>query len=402
MNDNKWHNLREYAKREEAKDATIQKWTNRIVRYILLGILILVLLFGIGSYFYVRNALGPVNSNHDEPVEVTIPVGSNASDIASILADANIVNNEQLFDYYLKFNNNVELQAGHYEFNQSMNASDVLATLQEGGEPIFVDVDTTLTIIEGMQIEEVAEMIGLNTAITAEEFLETINDETFIENLITKYPSLLEGLDSIEGLKYPLEGYLYPATYDYMAGMTAEELITEMVAATNNIYQSLLADLDNTYLSFHQVLTMASIVEREAVTEEDRRLVAGVFYNRLNAEMPLQSDITVLYALNEHKEFVTYSDLEVDSPYNTYQHAGLPPGPINSPSLVSINAVIYPEWNDYYYFVADLDTGDVYYSSTIEEHNALVEEYVNARQESIENASSDQEESTEESDSENN
>ncbi len=402
MNDNKWHNLREYAKKEEAKDATVQRWTNRIVRYILIGLLILLLIFGFGSYFYVKNAFGPVNSGQTESIEVTIPVGSNASDIATILADANIINNEQLFDYYLKFNNNEELQAGHYEFNQSMNAAEVLETLQAGGEPIFIDVDTTLTVIEGMQIEEIANMVDENTGITADEFLDTVNNEAFIGDLMTQFPSLLDGFDTIDNLKYPLEGYLYPATYDYMAGMTAEELITDMVAATNNIYQSLLPDLENTYLTFHQVLTMASIVEREAVTEEDRRLVAGVFYNRLNAEMPLQSDITVLYALNEHKEFVTYDDLEVDSPYNTYQHAGLPPGPINSPSLMSINAVIYPEWNNYYYFVADLDTGDVYYSSTIEEHDALVEEYVNARQESIENMSSQEDVSTDESDSENN
>lgn len=386
MSDNKWHELREEAKKEETKDAKLQLWTNRIVRYIILAIVLIVLIIGVSGYFYVQNALSPVNESNQEMVEVTIPVGSNASDIAGILDDAGVVNNAQLFDYYLKFNNNEELQAGHYEFNQSMDAAGILQTLQEGGEPIFVDADTTITVIEGMQLTEIAAIVDENTAITSEEFMDVVSDEAFIQELETQFPSMLAGLSDIEGLNYTLEGYLFPATYDYFAGMSAQELITEMIAASNNVYQSLIADLEYTYLSFHQVLTLASIVEREAVTQEDRQMVSGVFYNRLEVGMPLQSDITVLYALGEHKEFVTYSDLEVDSPYNTYMYDGLPPGPINSPSLMSIESVIYPEWNNFYYFVADLDTGEVYYSSTIEEHDALVEEYVNSRQESIENA----------------
>lgn len=386
MSDNKWHELREEAKKEETKDAKLQLWTNRIVRYIILAIVLIVLVIGVSGYFYVQNALSPVNESNQEMVEVTIPVGSNASDIAGILDDAGVVNNAQLFDYYLKFNNNEELQAGHYEFNQSMDAADILQTLQEGGEPIFVDADTRITVIEGMQLTEIAAIVDENTAITSEEFMDVVSDEAFIQELETQFPSMLAGLSDIEGLNYTLEGYLFPATYDYFAGMSAQELITEMIAASNNVYQSLIADLEYTYLSFDQVLTLASIVEREAVTQEDRQMVSGVFYNRLEVGMPLQSDITVLYALGEHKEFVTYSDLEVDSPYNTYMYDGLPPGPINSPSLMSIESVIYPEWNNFYYFVADLDTGEVYYSSTIEEHDALVEEYVNSRQESIENA----------------
>lgn len=384
MKDNKWHEIREIAKQEETKDVKLQLWTNRIVRYILLAILLIGLIIGVSGYFYVRNGLGPVNRSNQDAVEVTIPVGSSASDISALLKEANVIKNEDIFDYYLKFSNDVELQAGHYVFNQSMDAKKVLETLQAGGEVIFVDADKTLTVIEGMQIEEIAKLVGENTAISQEDFMQTVKDEAFINKLSAQFPSLLSGLTEVEGLKYTLEGYLFPATYEYFAGMSAQELITAMVSAANNTHQAVLGELGNTYLNYHQVLTLASIVEREAVTEEDRRLVSAVFYNRLDSGMPLQSDITVLYALNEHKEFVTLKDIEVDSPYNTYQNAVLPPGPINSPSLMSIKAVITPEWNNYYYFVADLDTGTVYYSSTIEEHNALVEKYVNARQASIE------------------
>ena len=152
-----------------------------------------------------------------------------------------------------------------------------------------------------------------------------------------------------------------------------------MVATTNLEFQKIREDLDQTWMTFHEVLTLASIVEREGITDEDRALIAGVFLNRINEGMPLQSDITVLYALGEHKELVTYSDLETDSPYNLYMYSGLAPGPFNSPSLSSIMAVIYPTYSDYYYFVAVLDTQEIYYSSNIEDHDALVEEYVNSR-----------------------
>ena len=192
-------------------------------------------------------------------------------------------------------------------------------------------------------------------------------------------------------MKYPLEGYLFPATYDYLAGMTLEDLVTQMVSTMNLEFQAIREDLDNTWLSFHQVLTLASIVEREGITDEDRALIAGVFLNRIDVGMPLQSDITVLYALGEHKELVTLEDLEVDSPYNLYMYTGLAPGPYNSPSMSSIMATIYPTYSEYYYFVADLDTQEIYYSSNIDDHNALVEQYVNPYFESDESQAESEE-----------
>ena len=221
-----------------------------------------------------------------------------------------------------------------------------------------------------------------NTAISEDTFNQTLKDKDFLGHLEANYPSLLEGVRDNQDLKVPLEGYLYPATYEYFAGMTAEELIEDMVASSNLVYQELKEDLANTYLSYHELLTLASLIEREAITDEDRGLVSGVFYNRLDAGMPLQSDISVLYALGEHKEKVTYADLEVDSPYNLYQNTGLAPGPMNSPSKSAITAAIYPTWSDYYYFLADIDSQKIYYSTSLEEHEALVEEYVNKDEQS--------------------
>lgn len=372
-----WKTIREQAKSKETYQVKEKIWTNRIVKIIIITFLTLLIVGGLGGYFYVTHTLSAVDSSNSETVDVTVPIGSSTNDIAAILEEQQIVHNDYIFNIFLKLQNVSELQAGHYEFNQSMDAEAVVATLQAGGEPIFEDIDTTITVIEGTNLEEISVLIEEKTPFTAEEFMALVNDETFIARLSEQFPTLLNGLADIEGLRYPLEGYLFPATYDYISGMSLEELVTQMVSTMNLEFQAIREDLDQTWMTFHQVLTLASIVEREGITDEDRAMIAGVFLNRIDAGMPLQSDITVLYALGEHKELVTLDDLEVDSPYNLYMYSGLAPGPYNSPSMSSIMATIYPTYTDYYYFVADLETQEIYYSTNIDDHNALVEQYVN-------------------------
>lgn len=372
-----WKTIREQAKSKETYQVKEKMWTNRIVKIIIITILTIMIAGGLGGYFYVRHTLSSVDSSNDETVEVTVPIGSSTKDIASILKDKNIIHNDYIFDIYLRLQNVGDLQAGHFEFNQSMDAGDIVATLQKGGEPIFEDIDTTITVIEGTNLEEISELIEDKTPFTAEEFMELVNDEAYIASLSQQFPTLLGDLTEVEGLRYPLEGYLFPATYDYIGGMTLEDLVTQMVSTMNLEFQAIREDLDQTWMTFHQVLTLASIVEREGITDEDRAMIAGVFLNRIEVGMPLQSDITILYALGEHKELVTLTDLEVESPYNLYMYTGLAPGPYNSPSMSSIMATIYPTYTDYYYFVADLDTQEIYYSTNIDDHNALVEQYVN-------------------------
>ncbi|MBR7927022.1 endolytic transglycosylase MltG [Aerococcaceae bacterium zg-ZUI334] len=383
MNKLDWEKLKLEAKEREQLSLKEDKWTSRIVKIILLG-LTLVFLIGVsGTYWYFKQSLSPVDPNNQNTLEVVVPIGSTSRDIAELLKQNGIIKNADIFRYYMRSKNVSDLQAGTYEFSQSMDVDAVIKQLQAGGKPIQEDVDTKITIIEGMQLKEIAELVAKNTSISAETFMSVVNDEAFIKTLINKYPSLFKGLLEVEGLRYRLEGYLFPATYDYVAGMSAEELITKMVDAANIRYQQVRELVDAHWLTYHQLLSLASIVEREGVTTEDRKLIAGVFFNRMEAGMALQSDITVLYALDKHKEFVTYDDLEVNSPYNLYQNTGITPGPVNSPSLDAIMAVLEPTWSEYYYFVADLDTGDIYYSSTLEEHEALVEKYVNKRQEQL-------------------
>ena len=369
-----WDKVKQDAELKEDHQVKEELMTQRIVKYIILGLVALALVVGLGCFWYYNDSLKAVNHQKTETVQVTIPIGSSSKDIARLLKSQGLIKNADIFSFYMKAKSVNGLQAGHYDLSPSMDADTIIATLQKGGKPIEVDVDTKLTVVEGMQLEQIAQMVEENTPIKAADFLATANDASFIEELKSQYPSLISGLDGVEGLKYKLEGYLYPATYDYIAGTN---VIKQMVGKMNLEYQKLKEDMGNTSLSFHQILTLASIIEKEGVTDEDRKLISGVFYNRMNNDMPLQSDITVLYALGEHKELVSIKDTEVDSPYNLYKHTGLGPGPYNSPSLSAIQAAIYPTASDYFYFVADIETGNVYYATTLEEHEALVAKYVN-------------------------
>ena len=171
---------------------------------------------------------------------------------------------------------------------------------------------------------------------------------------------------------YRLEGYLFPATYNVGAGETVKDLVDAMVAKTDSVMQSYYKSIKKQQYTVQEVMTLASLVEREGVTQDDRRKIAGVFLNRIDAGMPLQSDISVMYALNTHKTHLTNKDTSVDSPYNLYVHTGYGPGPFDSPSEQSITAVLSPDARDkdYLYFVANLKTGEVLYATTREQHDA--------------------------------
>ncbi len=197
------------------------------------------------------------------------------------------------------------------------------------------------------------------------------------------YPNLLSSLPAADsGVKYQLEGYLFPATYEYYKGTTMEELVEQMIAAMDARLQPYYGQLASKGLDVNSLLTLASLVEKEGSTDEDRRNIASVFYNRINAGMPLQSNIAILYATGQLGEKTTLAedaaiDTSIDSPYNIYVHTGLMPGPVDTASLSAIEATINPNKTDYYYFVADVTTGTVYFSKTIEEHNQNVATYVN-------------------------
>lgn len=343
----------------------------KVVRKIVLSVfIILVIVFsGIigGGYLYIKSALEPVDPGNQKAVKVTIPIGSSVSTISNILEKNDIIKDARVFKYYIKFKNAADFQAGEYTFNKSMTFNEIIENLQQG--VLMEEAAFQVTIPEGRQIEEIASIISKNAPYSEAEILATLTDKSFIQKMKEKYPELLTDDIFAKDIKYPLEGYLYPATYPYYKDKpTIEEIIEPMIKKMSEVVGNYLPQLEEKNVSVHWFLTMASLIEEEATEKADREKISSVFYNRLEKKMPLQTDPTVLYALGQHKDRVLYKDLEVDSPYNTYQNEGLPPGPIANAGEISFNAALSPEKTDYLYFLATKE-GEVIFTKTLEEHN---------------------------------
>lgn len=358
---------------ERQKNKTVRKFIITILIVFILAVGVLVFV----GYRFVSNALEPVDETSEEVVEINIPTGSTRRDIALILEEENLIESSLVFDYYVRFQDENNFQAGTYLMSPSMSVDEMLQYLNEGGTPIAVEPEGHVSIPEGIHIESIAKRIEENTDYSEDEFLELVQDEAFIDELAASFPELLTAaLEASDQTRYVLEGYLYPATYSVYEDTTLEDFITQMVTQMDRVMVQYYEEIAESEWTVHEILTLSSYIEREGVTDEDRQLIAGVFYNRLEDGMPLQTDPSVAYALGEHREFTTYSDLKVDSPYNTYLYSGIGAGPINSPSASAIEAAVNPEETDYMYFLADINTGEIYYSTNYQDHLILQKEHV--------------------------
>ncbi len=342
------------------------KVVRRIVTTVTLFILTLIVVVGLSGTLFVKSALQPVDPQSEKQIQVEIPMGSGLSTISKILEEHGIIKNATIFKYYAKFNNQSNFQAGNYTMSPSMTLDEILESLKTG--KVYREPVLAITIPEGLTLEQIANIIEKKTKYTKEQFMEKVNSEEFINSMMASYPELIteEVLDS--NIRYPLEGYLFPATYAfYEEDVTLDDIVIPMIEKTNDVineYQSLIAEKE---MTVHELLTFASLLEEEATEKTDRETIASVFYNRLEIGMPLQTDPTVLYALGGHKERVLYEDLEVQSPYNTYVNPGLPPGPIANAGVVSIEAALNPTDTDYLYFLADKE-GNNHFAKSYDEH----------------------------------
>lgn len=344
---------------------------------IMIVLLILVFLFLLGTYFFIQKGLNPVDPQSDEVIEVEIPMGSNKNQIASILEDNELITSPLIYKMYIRFNNENNFQAGKYLMSPSMSLEEIIRYLNEGGTPIMAEAIGKITIPEGLTIEEIANRFDQSTDFTNENFMDLIQNQDFIKEILDKYPELLtDAKDASSETRYFLEGYLYPATYEIHEETTLKELLTEMIDEMNRIMTPYYQEIQQNELNVHEILTLASYIEGEGVSDEDRELISGVFYNRLAADMLLSTDPSVSYALGEHRERITHADLEVDSPYNTYKYKGIGAGPINNPSEAAIKASLYPADTDYLFFLADLTTGEVYFSKDYDQHLEYKRKYL--------------------------
>ena len=312
--------------------------------WVCFSLLFLMLVVGVSGLYYVWNQLSPTKAG--PPVEVTITKGMSANSVSKLLEENGIIKNSFIFGYYLVLKEEgANFQAGRYELKPGMDKLEVIAKLNAGD--VMKQETVKFTIPEGYSILQIADKLAAEGIADRDKFLALTNEQRTWSGAET----VLFIPKELPTAKYRLEGYLFPDTYEVVKGVSEEEIILRLLKEQDRKLATLPEDwvdqLDKLNISMHQMLTVASIIEREVMVDEERAKVAGVIYNRLAEPMRLQVDATIQYALGEQKELLSYEDTELDDPYNTYAIDGLPPGPIANPSLESIKAALYPEEHNY-------------------------------------------------------
>lgn len=334
-------------------------------------LLIAVAVLAAAGFFFYSSGIAAADPDDDELVAVSIPEGSSASAIIDILDENGLIKNKTMAKIHIRIGGYDSLQANSYLFRKNMDLTEIMKAINTGDFEYLSK--NAFTIIEGATIPQAAESISENMPFTAEELIKKWNDRTYLKKLIEKYWFLSEEILKDE-IMYSLEGYIYPETYIVTSEKPTPEEVTDIILSmTDKVLSERKDEIAAMDMTVHEFLSLAAIVENESLFEKDRPVIAGVFINRLKKDMPLQSDITVLYALQEKRVNVTYKDLEVDSAYNTYMYAGLPVGPVCSPSAPAMDDLLHYEKSDYLYFFATED-GKVIYSKTLAEHEKAVNE----------------------------
>jgi UPF0755 protein len=326
--------------------------------------------FGFNTLY--ERAVEPADPNDSAAITIEIAEGASTSDVASILAANDLLGSpiagEFFFKQYCKrMEYDGQFKPGIYTLNRSMSADEIAAALIQGST--LADTKR-FTIPEGYNTTQIARVLEESGIVSQEEFYAEVRSGVFDYDFLSDCP---EG----DGR---LEGFLYPETYEVYADATAHDVVSKMLAQFDALFtDEYRAQAQARGISIRDIVTMGSIVERESVAAEERPLMAGVFYNRLEQGMRLESCATIQYILGEPKEFLTNEDTQIESPYNTYLHEGLPPGPICNPRMASIEAALYPDENDYVFFVlSDALDGTHKFSADYDEFLINKDAYYNA------------------------
>ena len=322
---------------------------------------------------YNRN-LKAVDSSDTSIITVEIPKGSSSKDIGKILKEKDLIRSSTFFNIYVKLFKPGEMKAGRHELSRSMTFKEILEELQK--TPTYNPDEIEIKFKEGITMRKVAEVIAAATNNSYESVIEKANDTEYIDKLIAKYWFITDAVKNDE-LKYKLEGYLFPDTYRFMnKDVTVEEIFNKMLDEMGKVLEPYKEDIEKSGYTVHQILTLASVIEKEATNNDTyRENISRVFYNRLKSNMSLGSDVTTYYALeiDNAKKYVeevcggrNCIDYNVQSPYNTRLGDGsmngkLPVGPIATFSKGSLKASIYPSNVNYVYFVSNIETGEMFF-----------------------------------------
>lgn len=351
----------------------------KIMKYFMIALLVIVIIGGFFTWNYIKSETQPVDTAQTELVSFEIEQGASVKEVSKALEKEGIIRNSKLFNFYLKFKNVSGFKSGLYHVSKSMTLDEIIAELSGAGKD--KDQNATKVLIrEGEQLTDIAKEVEKSTKYSAEDFMAKVQDEDFLRYLVQKFPKLLTQSYNGYQVKYVLEGYLFPATYDMNDSKTLQMLITEMVAKTDEVMSKYYDKILESDYTLQETMALASLIEKEGTKLEDRKKISSVFHNRIKENMKLQTDVSVQYALGEHKESLSLADLEVDSPYNLYLNYGVGPGPYNSPSEDAIVAALEPANTDYLYFLADIHTKEIYYAKTYEEHLELKAKYIDSKE----------------------
>lgn len=324
-------------------------------------ILVGIVLFLSMTYVYFNSKLHGRASNSQVEQSFVIEEGEGVNPIATRLQKSGLISHRLWFELYIwSQNREGKIVTGTYDLKPNMTIPEVVDIITNGKGK---KEDQSITIIEGWDNNQIGEYLAGKGIVGKENFLQEAS-------LLEKYRPYYAYLEDLPKNR-TLEGYLFPDTYNVIKGKTtSDQLIYRMLLNFDQKFtDTLKEDVKKSKHTLDEIIIMASIIEREVPTEEDRKIVSGIFWNRIKQKQPLESCATIGYILGVNKKQYSFEDTRIDSPYNTYIKRGLPPGPIGNPGLSAIKAAIYPKFTDYVYFLSDPKTGETVFSRTLDEHN---------------------------------
>lgn len=324
----------------------------------------------IGAYYYL---ISPVDNNNDRKV-IYVEEGNTYSGLGEVLKENNLIKSSLVYKIYIKINPpKEELEAGNYVLKSNYSLKEILSTIEKGS--VNLNTVKTVTFVEGKNIRYYISKITSSFNIGEEEILNKLSDHNYLDRLINDYWFLTDEIKN-KDIYYSLEGYLYPDTYEFYDNADIDDIIRKMLDNTGKKLEEYKSDIENSDKTLHEMLTLASIVELEAGASDDRKGVAGVFYNRLKDNWTLGSDVTTYYAekIDNWSRDLKNSELNRCNAYNTRSTCmpgKLPVGPICNPGIDSISSAITPKEHKYYYFVAD-KYGKTYFNKSYSAHSSEV------------------------------
>ncbi len=381
-NDVNTEDLSEIAEEEEYYEWHRRRKKSILPKVVLFFVFLLIAVLGM-SYYYFTSCQKPIQKE-SEIVSFVVDEDSTIMSVTEKLEDEGIIKDARMAYYYARLNELTNIYFGEYELDKSWPLETILNKLND---PLAANQNIVeVTIIEGDWAKHIATKLSNKTDASYEDFMNLWNNQEWIRSLMNEYPFLTEEIFNNSESRCYLEGYLAPDTYQFKKDSDAEEITLKILDQSRLIYLNYKDDFQNIGLSLHEIYSLASIIQFEAGNRiEDQKEISGIFYNRMNEDMRLESSVTVCYAIDYNRESDSWekceTSVDAESSYNTYLHEGLTPGPICNFSASCLDAALHPNQTDNYYFMADVyGDGTIYYAKTFEEHANNVNTYLNGNE----------------------